>query len=91
MDVAENYSAYLPIEEACIYKIKHINEAGIIPGFQENFAIIGKNPDANSLILSLKSIQYSIAWERCRQLQAEDAVVIGRVRTKTEIFLIFSP
>jgi len=31
------------------------------------------------LILSLRSIQYDIAWERCRQLKAEDAVVKGKV------------
>ncbi|RVW71609.1 30S ribosomal protein S1, chloroplastic [Vitis vinifera] len=33
----------------------------------------------DSLILSLRSIQYDLAWERCRQLQAEDVVVKGKV------------
>lgn len=41
--------------------------------------IIGDNGRDDTLILSLRSIQYELAWERCRQLQAEDAIVKGKV------------
>lgn len=41
--------------------------------------IIGEDEYDSSLILSLRSIQYDIAWERCRQLQTEDVVVKGKV------------
>ncbi|KAG6501126.1 hypothetical protein ZIOFF_040994 [Zingiber officinale] len=79
VDIAAKSSAYLPVQEACIYKIKHVSEAGIYPGLVEEFVIIDENMSDDSLILSLRSIQYDLAWERCRQLQAEDVIVKGKV------------
>ena len=69
----------MPLQEACIHKIKHIEEAGIVPGLREEFVIIGENEADDGLILSFKAIQFDLAWERCRQLQAEDVVVKGKV------------
>lgn len=79
VDITAKSSAYLPLQEACIHRIKHVEEAGIVTGLKEEFVIIGENDADDSLILSLKSIQYDLAWERCRQLQAEDVVVKGKV------------
>ncbi|XP_042518726.1 30S ribosomal protein S1, chloroplastic-like [Macadamia integrifolia] len=79
VDITAKSSAYLPVQEACIHKIKHVQEAGIVPGLREEFVIIGENQADDSLILSLRSIQYDLAWERCRQLQAEDVVVKGKI------------
>ncbi|XP_059644220.1 small ribosomal subunit protein bS1c [Cornus florida] len=79
VDITAKSSAYLPVREASIYNIKHVQEAGIVPGLTEEFVIIGENEADDSLILSLRSIQYDLAWERCRQLQAEDVVVKGKV------------
>ncbi|KAM1083156.1 hypothetical protein TB2_021306 [Malus domestica] len=79
VDITAKSSAYLPLQEACIHKIKSVEEVGIVPGVREEFVIIGENQADDSLILSLKSIQYDLAWERCRQLQAEDVVVKGKV------------
>lgn len=79
VDITAKSSAYLPLQEACIHKIKHVNEAGIFPGMRDEFIIIGENDADDSLVLSLRSIQYDTAWERCRQLQAEDVVVKGKV------------
>ncbi|KAB2599264.1 30S ribosomal protein S1 [Pyrus ussuriensis x Pyrus communis] len=79
VDITAKSSAYLPLEEACIHKIKSVEEVGIVPGVREEFVIIGENEADDSLILSLKSIQYDLSWERCRQLQAEDVVVKGKV------------
>lgn len=56
-----------------------MKEAGIVSGLREEFIIIGENANDDSLILSLRSIQYDLAWERCRQLQAEDVVLKGKV------------
>lgn len=56
-----------------------MREAGIVPGLREEFVIIGENSNDDSLILSLRNVQYDLAWERCRQLQAEDVVVKGKV------------
>jgi hypothetical protein len=79
VDITAKSSAYLPVQEASIHKIKRVEEAGIVPGMREEFVIIGENEVDDSLILSLRSIQYELAWERCRQLQAEDAIVKGKV------------
>lgn len=79
VDITAKSSAYLPTREASIYDLKHVKEAGIVSGLREEFIIIGENANDDSLILSLRSIQYDLAWERCRQLQAEDVVVKGKV------------
>ncbi|CAA6668917.1 unnamed protein product [Spirodela intermedia] len=78
VDVTAKSSAYLPVQEACIYRVKHVAEAGIFPGFQEKFVIVGENKE-NGLVLGLRPIQYDLAWERCRQLQAENVVVMGKI------------
>ncbi|CAH9120430.1 unnamed protein product [Cuscuta epithymum] len=79
VDITSKASALLPLREASILNIKKVQEAGIVPGLQEEFVIIGENSADDSLILSLRSIQYDLAWERCRQLQAEDITVKGKV------------
>ncbi|GLT34753.1 hypothetical protein SLA2020_092520 [Shorea laevis] len=79
VDITAKSSAFLPVEEASIHRIKHVEEAGIVPGIREEFVIVGEDEDDDSLILSLKDIQYELAWERCRQLQSEDVVVKGKV------------
>lgn len=79
VDMTAKSTAYLPLQEACIHKIKHVEEAGLVPGVRDEFVIIGENESDDTLFLSLKSIQFGLAWERCRQLQAEDAVVKGKI------------
>lgn len=82
VDISAKSSAYLSVEQACIHRIKHVEEAGIVPGMTEEFVIIGENESDDSLLLSLRMIQYELAWERCRQLQAEDVIVKAKVRCK---------
>lgn len=79
VDITAKSSAYLPVSQASIYRIKSVEEAGIVPGLREEFEVIGENEGDDSLILSLRAIQYDLAWERCRQLQAEDVVVTGKI------------
>ncbi|KMZ56493.1 30S ribosomal protein S1, chloroplastic [Zostera marina] len=79
VDITAKSSAFLPVQEACIHRVKHVSVSGIFPGLQQEFMIIGENYADDSLILSLRSIQYDLAWERVRQLQAEDVVVKGKV------------
>ncbi|CAN0855176.1 30S ribosomal protein S1, chloroplastic [Linum grandiflorum] len=79
VDITAKSSAVLPVEEACIHKLKHVEEAGIVPGYTGEFVIIGENEADDSLILSLKRTQYDLAWERCKQLQAEDVTVKGKI------------
>ncbi|KAE8703393.1 30S ribosomal protein S1 [Hibiscus syriacus] len=79
VDITAKSSAYLSVQEASIHRIKHVEEAGIVPGMRDEFVIIGELEADDSLVLSLRSIQYELAWERCRQLQAEDVVVKGKI------------
>ncbi|KAF7054071.1 hypothetical protein CFC21_061827, partial [Triticum aestivum] len=79
IDIQSKATAFLPIDEACLLDIDNIEEAGIRPGLVEQFMIIDENPNDETLILSLQSIQQDLAWERCRQLQAEDVVITGKV------------
>nr|GEX20858.1 30S ribosomal protein S1, chloroplastic [Tanacetum cinerariifolium] len=79
VDITAKSTAFLPLREASIHGIKHVEEAGIVPGLREEFVIIGENEYDDSLILSLRQIQYDLAWERCRQLQAEDVLLTGKV------------
>ena len=91
VDISAKSAAYLPVREACIHDIRHVEEAGIFPGLQEEFVIIDENEYDDSLILSLRSLQYDLSWERCRQLQAEDVVVKGKVSILLgKILFIFS-
>lgn len=93
VDVTAKSSAFLPIREACIHGIKHVEEAGIVPGMRDEFIIIGENEHDDSLILSSRQIQYDLAWERCRQLQAEDVVLKGKVRcpkNKKSLFISYN-
>ncbi|CAN1806295.1 30S ribosomal protein S1, chloroplastic [Linum perenne] len=79
VDINAKSAAVLPVEEASIYNLKHVEEAGIFPGYTGEFMIIGEDDDDDSLILSLKETQYDLAWERCKQLQAEDVTVKGKI------------
>jgi len=79
VEISAKSSAFLPLREACIFKIKHVSEAGIYPGLQEEFVVIGESTQDDSLVLSLRSIQSDLAWERCQQLHVQEAVVKGKV------------
>lgn len=79
VDITAKSSAFLPLREASIHNVKNVELAGIVPGLREEFVVIGENEADDSLILSLRTIQYDLAWERCRQLQAEDVVIKGKV------------
>ncbi|KAL5981604.1 ribosomal 40S subunit protein S1B [Asimina triloba] len=79
VDIPAKTGAFLPIEEACIYRIRNLEDAGLFPGMEDEFLVIGEDREDDGLILSRKALQYDLAWERCRQLQAEDVVVKGRI------------
>lgn len=82
VDIGAKSLAYLPLEQACLLQVKDMNEAGIFPGLSGEFIVSGKDRfGEGAYTISLKEIQYELAWERCRQLQAEDVPVIGKVST----------
>jgi small subunit ribosomal protein S1 len=91
IDIQSKSTAFLPLDEACLLDIDNVEDAGIRPGLVEEFMIIDENPSDETLILSLQAIQQELAWERCRQLQAEDVVATGKVsKTYKKQFLSLS-
>ncbi|OEL34010.1 30S ribosomal protein S1, chloroplastic [Dichanthelium oligosanthes] len=89
IDIQSKSTAFLPLDEACLLDIDNVEDAGIRPGLVEEFMIIDENPGDETLILSLQAIQQELAWERCRQLQAEDVVTTGKVISSV-LFICFS-
>eukprot|EP01018_Ginkgo_biloba_P014948 Gb_02217 [translate_table: standard] len=79
VDISAKAPAFLPLVESSIHKVKTIEEVGLSPGMEEHFMILREDDKNSRLILSLRKIQYDLAWERCRQLQTEDVVVKGKV------------
>ncbi|OAE32616.1 hypothetical protein AXG93_3515s1000 [Marchantia polymorpha subsp. ruderalis] len=78
IDIGAKASAYLPLSESCIHKVKNVEEVGLHPGTEEEFMIVQEDDDNGRVIVSLRKLQYDISWERCRQLQADDCPVRGK-------------
>jgi hypothetical protein len=79
IDIGAKAPAYLPLEEACIYKLKSVEEVGLVAGVEEEFSIIRDDDKNGRMILSLKKLQNDFSWERCRQLQMDDVTIRGKV------------
>eukprot|EP00252_Welwitschia_mirabilis_P019836 TRINITY_DN46_c0_g1_i2.p1 TRINITY_DN46_c0_g1~~TRINITY_DN46_c0_g1_i2.p1 ORF type:complete len:418 (+),score=74.63 TRINITY_DN46_c0_g1_i2:241-1494(+) len=77
VDINDKAPAFLPVQEACAYNILVPGEAGIRPGLEEQFLVVGEE-DVNPIV-SLREIQTNLAWERCRQLQVEEVSVLAKV------------
>ncbi|CAM6050861.1 unnamed protein product [Sphagnum compactum] len=78
IDIGAKAPAYLPLEEACIYKLKSVEEVGLVAGVEEEFSIIRDDDKNGRMILSLKKLQHDFSWERCRQLQMDDVTIRGK-------------
>lgn len=79
IDIGAKAPAYLPLQEACVHKLKSVEEVGLFPGIEEEFVIVRDDDDNGRMILSLKKIQYDLCWERSAQMLADDVVVRGTV------------
>lgn len=79
IDIGAKAPAYLPMAEACIHKLRSVEEVGLYPGTEEEFVIVKDDDDNGRMILSLRKIQHELCWERCAQLLADDVVVRGTV------------
>jgi small subunit ribosomal protein S1 len=74
VDIGAKTAAYIPIQEMSINRVDQAEEV-----LQQNetrvFFILADENGEGQLTLSIRRIEYMIAWERLRQLQAEDATV----------------
>lgn len=74
IDIGAKTAAYIPIQEMSINRIDNPDEVLQADETREFFILADENEDGQ-LTLSIRRIEYMRAWERVRQLQAEDATV----------------
>ncbi|MEL7084302.1 MAG: 30S ribosomal protein S1 [Cyanobacteria bacterium P01_A01_bin.3] len=74
IDIGAKTAAFLPIQEMSISRIDNSDEV-LAPGETREFFILTEENEEGQLTLSIRRIEYMRAWERVRQLQAEDATV----------------
>lgn len=74
IDIGAKTAAYIPIQEMSINRIDGPEEVLQSNETREFFILTDENEDGQ-LTLSIRRIEYMRAWERVRQLQAEDATV----------------
>ncbi|MDJ1169480.1 30S ribosomal protein S1 [Roseofilum sp. BLCC_M154] len=78
IDIGAKTAAYIPIQEMSINRIDAPDEVLQSNETREFFILTDENEDGQ-LTLSIRRIEYMRAWERVRQLQAEDATVRAQV------------
>ena len=74
IDIGAKTAAYIPIQEMSINRVDSPDEVLRSNETREFFILTDENEDGQ-LTLSIRRIEYMRAWERVRQLQAEDATV----------------
>jgi small subunit ribosomal protein S1 len=74
IDIGAKTAAYIPIQEMSINRIDNPEEV-LQPNETREFFILADENEDGQLTLSIRRIEYMRAWERVRQLQAEDATV----------------
>ncbi|EGJ34574.1 MULTISPECIES: 30S ribosomal protein S1 [Moorena] len=74
IDIGAKTAAYIPIQEMSINRVDNPDEVLQSNETREFFILTDENEDGQ-LTLSIRRIEYMRAWERVRQLQAEDATV----------------
>ncbi|NES04965.1 MAG: S1 RNA-binding domain-containing protein, partial [Okeania sp. SIO2F4] len=78
IDIGAKTAAYIPIQEMSINRVENPEEVLQSNETREFFILTDENEDGQ-LTLSIRRIEYMRAWERVRQLQAEDATVRSQV------------
>ncbi len=78
IDIGAKTAAYIPIQEMSINRVDDPDEVLQSNETREFFILTDENEDGQ-LTLSIRRIEYMRAWERVRQLQAEDATVRSNV------------
>ncbi|XHX75963.1 MAG: S1 RNA-binding domain-containing protein [Stenomitos frigidus ULC029] len=74
IDIGAKTAAYIPIQEMSINRVENPDEI-LQPNEIREFFILADENDDGQLTLSIRRIEYMRAWERVRQLHAEDATV----------------
>jgi small subunit ribosomal protein S1 len=78
IDIGAKTAAYIPIQEMSINRVDNPDEV-LQSNETREFYILSDENEEGQLTLSIRRIEYMRAWERVRQLQAEDATVRSAV------------
>jgi small subunit ribosomal protein S1 len=78
IDIGAKTAAFIPIQEMSINRVESPEEV-LQPNEVREFYILSDENEEGQLTLSIRRIEYMRAWERVRQLQAEDATVRSEV------------
>jgi small subunit ribosomal protein S1 len=78
IDIGAKTAAFIPIQEMSINRVDDPLEV-LQPNETREFYILTDENEEGQLTLSIRRIEYQRAWERVRQLQAEDATVRANV------------
>jgi small subunit ribosomal protein S1 len=78
IDIGARTAAYIPIQEMSINRVDDPDEV-LQPNETREFFILTDENEDGQLTLSIRRIECMRAWERVRQLQAEDVTVYSDV------------
>ena len=78
IDIGAKTAAFMPLQEASINRVEDLSDV-LQPGDVREFFILSEENEDGQLMLSIRRIEYQMAWERVRQLQKEDATIYSDV------------
>ena len=78
IDIGAKTAAFMPLQEASINRVEDLADV-LQPGDMREFFILSEENEDGQLMLSIRRIEYQMAWERVRQLQKEDATIYSDV------------
>lgn len=78
IDIGAKTAAFMSLQEASINRVEDLEDV-LQPGDVREFFILSEENEDGQLMLSIRRIEYQMAWERVRQLQKEDATIYSEV------------
>ena len=78
IDIGAKTAAFMPLQEVSINRVEDLADV-LQPGDVREFFILSEENEDGQLMLSIRRIEYQMAWERVRQLQKEDATIYSDV------------
>ena len=80
VDIGAKASAFLPILEASLVPVSSNDLVSTVPlDTPLQFQIISDEDENGQLLVSIKRIQYKMAWDTIKELAASDSVVVAEV------------
>lgn len=78
IDIGGKSSALLPPPEASMQRVDDLEDFMMI-GDHREFQIIGGEDENGQVKLSIRRLEFARAWERVRQIQAEDCTITAEI------------